>query len=446
MGMEREAMTAMPTSTARLPDWSSLSEFGRMAALEQCRRRLVHLGRMLHAVEHIYHAEDVREGPLSGLPYVAKDMFATGRSRPAWGCSAPQASALPRASVIDRLDQAGASLIGASTMTELAYEPSGMARRRALNPWRFDAIPGGSSTGSAILVAAGCCFAALGSDTGGSVRIPAHCCGVSGLKPGHGRIALDGAMSLAPSLDTAGIFARSAADLALLWPVVSGETAGAEEGLQRAVLLRDAFEASDAEISGVCRGAVSVLADCGMKIEEVSGFSEETDLHALTVLLAEAAREHRVRVDDPAIDAMLRKRISKGLGITDGELAVAMAARDTLRDQFVSSCLGEADVAVLPVMPIRTPDVNEVDPASARFNPRVLYALSRFTRFVNYLGLPALAVPAGFDSRGLPVGLQLIGRPGSETALLQIAVRLQERTDWHGRVPMAVASEIAGEP
>lgn len=94
-------------------------------------------------------------------------------------------------------------------------------------------------------------------------------------------------------------------------------------------------------------------------------------------------------------------------------------------------------------MPIRTPDVNEVDPASAHFNPRVLYALSRFTRFVNYLGLPALAVPAGFDSGCLPVGLQLIGRPGSEAVLLQIAVRLQERTDWHGRVPAAVASEIA---
>ena len=105
---------------------------------------------MLHAVEHIYHAEPVREGPLSGLPYVAKDMFATGRSRPSWGCSTPQAPALPRASVVDRLDEAGASLIGTSVMTELAYEPSGMARRRALNPWRFDAIAGGSSTGSAI--------------------------------------------------------------------------------------------------------------------------------------------------------------------------------------------------------------------------------------------------------------------------------------------------------
>ena len=90
--------------------------------------------------------------------------------------------------------------------------------------------------------------------------------------------------------------------------------------------------------------------------------------------------------------------------------------------------------------------MKEVDPASARFNPRVLYALSRFTRFVNYLGLPALAVPAGFDGSGMPVGLQLIGRPGSEATLLQIAVRLQELTDWHGRVPSAIAPEIADEP
>ena len=90
--------------------------------------------------------------------------------------------------------------------------------------------------------------------------------------------------------------------------------------------------------------------------------------------------------------------------------------------------------------------MSEVDPASPQFNPRVLYALSRFTRFVNYLGLPALAVPAGFDNSGMPVGLQLIGQPGREATLLQIAVRLQERTDWHGRVPSAIAAEIADEP
>ena len=236
------------------------------------------------------------------------------------------------------------------------------------------------------------------------MRIPAHCCGITALKPGHGKVPLDGAMALAPSLDAVGIFARSAADLALLWPVISGDPAAAVDKLPQAILLRDAFEASDTEIAAVCRGAVSGLAECGMTIEEVNGFSEDADLHALTVLLAEAAREHRARVDDPSIDATLRKRISKGLVITDSELATALAARDALRDQFILSCLGEDRIAVLPVMPIRTPEVNEVDPASDRFNPRVLYALSRFTRFVNYLGLPALAVPAGFDSAGMPVG------------------------------------------
>src|ERR1700744_4089152 len=261
------AMTPTSAATGRFPDWSSLSGLGRIAALEQCRRRLAPLGRKLPADELTYHPEPPYQGPLSGLPYVAKDMFATGRSQPSWGCSTPQARALPGASVIDRLDQAGASLIGAATMTELAYEASGIGRRGALNPWRFDAIPGGSSTGSAILVASGCCFAALGSDTAGSVRIPAHCCGITALKPGHGKIPLDGAMSLAPSLDTVGVFARSAADLALLWPVVSSDPAAAIEKLPRAVLLRDAFEASDAEIASVCRGAVSVLAECGMGIE-----------------------------------------------------------------------------------------------------------------------------------------------------------------------------------
>ena len=440
------AMTPTSAATGRFPDWSSLSGLGRIAALEQCRRRLAHLGRKLHAVEHIYHAEPPYQGPLSGLPYVAKDVFATGRSQPSWGCSTPQARALPRASVIDRLDQAGASLIGAATMTELAYEASGIGRRGALNPWRFDAIPGGSSTGSAILVASGCCFAALGSDTAGSVRIPAHCCGITALKPGYGKIPLDGAMSLAPSLDTFGIFARSAADLALLWPSICGEAPDASEELPRVVVLQDVFDLSDAGIATVARGAVNVLAESGMMIEERSGFPEEADRQTLTVLQAEVAHQHRARIEDPKIDATLRRRIGKGLSITDEELAIAMAARDRLRDQFILSCLGEAGVAVLPVMPIKTPHVKEVDPASPQFNPRVLYALSRFTRFVNYFGLPALAVPAGFDVSGMPVGLQLIGHPGSEATLLQIAVRLQERTDWHGRVPLAIAAEIADEP
>lgn len=434
------------TSISRFLDWHSLSVSDRRAALAQCQARLADIGARLNAVEQVFAADVPRPGPLGGLPYVAKDMFATGLSEPSWGCATPQAPSLPRASLIDRLDRAGAALIGTAVMTELAYEPSGISRRRPQNPWRTDMIPGGSSSGSAVLVASGCCFAALGSDTGGSVRMPAHCCGVTALKPGYGRLPLDGAMALAPSLDTAGIFARSAIDLALIWLVLSSEASHEPGPLQRGTLMRDAFATSDAEIAAIVRGAVDVLAGAGMTVIERSGFPEEADAHVLTVMQAEAAREHGKRLDDPNIDASLRKRLRKGLAISDRELALALAAREELRRQFLSHFFDHADVVFLPVMPVKTPLVDEVDPASVRFSPRTLYALSRFTRFVNYLGLPALAVPAGFDSRGMPVGLQIIGRPGSEAALLQIAIRLQQRSDWHGRVPSAVAAMIASEP
>jgi len=431
-------------SVFRFPDWCLLSEAGRVAALAQSQRRLAGIGRSLNAVVHVFPADVSRPGPLSGMPYVAKDMIATGKSEPSWGYSEPQASAMPRASMIDRLEKTGACLIGTAVMTELAYEPSGIGR--ALNPWHAEAIPGGSSTGSAVLVASGCCFAALGSDTGGSVRIPAHCCGVTGLKPSYGSLPLDGAMPLAPSLDTIGIMTRSAVDLALVWQSISaGHASAATELPSATTLLEDAFDASDPEISEICRNAVGVLAKSGMTIDEKHGFPENADQHALLVLQAEAARHHRERIEDTRTDPTLRRRLRKGLAISDQQLGLALAARETLRNEFVSHYLGDAIAAFLPVMPIKTPDSEEVDPVSVHFNPRALYALSRFTRFVNYLGLPALAVPAGFDGRGMPVGLQIVGRPGSEAALLAIGVALQAATDWHGRVPAAIAGEIADE-
>ncbi len=433
------------TSVARFPDWCSLSEADRPAALVRCQQRLARIGRKLNAVEQVFPGNVSGRGPLSGMPYVAKDMIATGKAAPSWGCSEPQAAALPRASMIDRLDRAGACLIGTAVMTELAYEPSGISRRRALNPWRAGAIPGGSSTGSAILVASGCCFAALGSDTGGSVRIPAHCCGVTGLKPSYGSLPLDGAMRLAPSLDTIGIITRSAADLALIWRSVCGDAASVAAAPPKVTVLEDAFGACDGELAKICRNAIDVLAGSGVVVEARSDFPEEADQYALLVLQAEAARQHRGRIDDPRIDATLRKRLGKGLAISDEKLELALAARDRLRNHFVSHYLDGATAALLPVMPIRTPDVEEVEPASPRFKAHVLYALSRFTRFVNYLGLPALAVPAGFDGRGLPVGLQIVGRPGSEASLLEIGVALQNLTDWHGRVPEGVAAEISDE-
>ena len=429
------------------PDWISLSPKERAGAAEGCRERLARIGRSLNAVATIVEAPCEAGGALGGLPYVAKDMIATGISAPSWGCRIPLSFIPKPALIIQQLSAAGACLIGAAEMTELAYEPSGVnvARGHVRNPWNFDHVPGGSSSGSAALVAAGCAFAALGSDTGGSVRIPAHCCGITALKPSWGAIAVEGTMPLAPSLDTIGLMARSAADLSLIWSALSGPVAPVTTEGITAVVLEDAFVASDPEIARICRAAVSKLADLGIDLQERTGFPQEADERALLVLQAEAARSHREHLEDERLDPMLSKRLRKGLTIGDDALATALAEREPLRTAFLSDLLGTARLAITPVMPIPTPRVAEVDPASPAFNPRTLYALSRFTRFVNYLGLPALALPAGFDQRGMPVNLQIIGHPGSEALLLAVGAALQNETDWHGRMPTAIRDVMIEE-
>jgi Asp-tRNA(Asn)/Glu-tRNA(Gln) amidotransferase A subunit family amidase len=431
----------------RLADWSQLSESDRMAAGKQCHDRILGIGQKLHAVVDALPAQPAVQGPLAGFPYVAKDMIATGVTAASWGCALPMDESSAPAGIIARLAKAGASLIATAEMTELAYEPSGInaVRGNVINPWDAAFAPGGSSSGSAALVASGCCFAALGSDTGGSVRIPAHCCGITALKPSWGAIAVDGTMPLSPSLDTIGILARSASDIALVWDALSpGDITSDLRGLSAAVL-DDAFAESEPAIAGLCRDAVDVLAQQGMSLVGRTGFPEHADRNVLVVMQAEAARTHSARLDDDRIDAVLRKRLGKGLAITDSELAAALDSRDQRRHEFISKYLGDAAVALMPVMPIRTPRIDVVDPASRAFKAKTLYALSRFTRFVNYLGLPALALPVGFDDRGMPVALQIVGRPNSEALLLQIAIRFQAVTDWHGRVPSGIAADIAAE-
>jgi aspartyl-tRNA(Asn)/glutamyl-tRNA(Gln) amidotransferase subunit A len=408
------------------------------------RGRIRGIGRRLHAVVAELPAAN---GPLSGLPYVTKDMIATGGAPPHWGCAEPMENSSVAAGIVDRLSAAGARLIATAEMTELAYEPSGInaVRGNVLNPWNTAFAPGGSSSGSAALVASGCCFVALGSDTGGSVRIPAHCCGVTALKPTWGLIAVDGTMPLSPSLDTIGILARAASDVAAVWGALIDESIQPQPPLNTITVLEDALTECHPEIARNCRRAIDAMADAGMPIVGRAGFPEQADHNTMIVMPAEAARSHAARLDDNRIDPVLRKRLGKGLSITDDQLSEALVARERLRFEFIDRYLSDADIAVLPVAPIRTPRLGEVDPVLPGFTAKTLYALSRFTRFVNYFGLPALAIPVGFDDRGMPVGLQLVGRPNSEAVLLGVATKFQATTDWHGRVPTAVASAIAAE-
>jgi aspartyl-tRNA(Asn)/glutamyl-tRNA(Gln) amidotransferase subunit A len=433
-----------------ISDWSTLDAAHRRHRQAAARPRGRALDPVLNAFVQIDAAPlpPTSAGVLGGLPYAAKDMFQTASHRPCGGFGdAGDLGIAGTSDLLERLGAAGADLVGFTNMTELAYEPSGFnaTRGRVKNPWNLDFIAGGSSSGSAAAVASGTVVAALGSDTGGSLRIPAHACGVTAWKPTHGLVSARGAMPLAPTLDSIGLLARSAEDILELAPLMAELPASRD--IPRAVVLEDVVAECLPIVRRALADATAALAGCGVAIAHRPGLTavEAIDRHALIVMQGESARVHRARLDDAAITPVLRRRLAKGLEIADAELADSVGARARLARDFEDQVLGGADVAVLPVMAILTPHAAECDPGSDRFSPRTLYALSRFTRFVNMLGFPAVALPAGFDDHGLPIGVQIVGRAGSDLALLDLVRHVQSKTDWHARIPEAIA-HLVPEP
>ncbi len=425
----------------RIPDWSTLDAAARYRMQAAARTRARALEPALNAFARIEPTPSPRsfDGPLGGLPYAAKDMLRTPSHRP--GCGLVDGPlVVENSDVLERLDAAGGDLIGFTNMTELAYEPSGFnaTRGRVRNPWNPECVSGGSSSGSAAVVASGTVVAALGSDTAGSLRIPAHACGVTAWKPTHALVSLRGAMPLAPTLDTLGLLARSADDMMPLAAIMA--ELPPSSGIAHAAVLEDVVAECSPAVRRVVVDAVAALAGCGVAIERRQGSAaiEAIDCHALIVIQGESARVHRARLADASLAAMLRRRLAKGLDISDAALAESVRARAKLVIDFGQQVLAGNDAAVLPVMAIPTPSAAECDPASERFSPRTLYALSRFTRFVNMLGFPAVALPAGFDDRGMPVAIQIVGRVGSDRALLDLVRQVQSSTDWHGRIPAAI--------
>jgi aspartyl-tRNA(Asn)/glutamyl-tRNA(Gln) amidotransferase subunit A len=427
----------------RIPDWSALDATARRRRQERARPQAAALDPILNAFAQIDATPSplTSMGPLGGLPYAAKDLFQTANHRPGGGLDdAADLRIAGTSDLLERLAAAGADLIGFTNMTELAYEPSGFnaTRGRVKNPWNLDFISGGSSSGSAAAVASGTVVAALGSDTGGSLRIPAHACGITAWKPTHGVVSAQGTIALAPSLDTIGLLSRSASDMMPLVGVMA--ELPSSHPVMRAAVLRDIVAESDPVIRRAVAAVVAALAGAGVTIENRPALAavEAIDRHAMIVMQGESARVHRARIEDAAIAPVLRRRLAKGLDIADAALAESVSARQRLVHDFEEQVLAGNDVVVLPVMAILTPTAAECDPAGESFSPRTLYALSRFTRFVNMLGFPAVAIPGGFDDRGLPIGVQIVGRSGCDLALLERVRHVQSKTDWHARIPTAI--------
>jgi len=401
-------------------------------------------------------------GKLHGVPLAHKDMYYREGELAACG-SRVRADHRPAttATVLDRLDAAGAITLGRLAMVEFAMGPHGYNEnlKQCRNPWQTDHVPCGSSSGSGVAVAARLVAGSLGSDTGGSVRCPASANGVVGLLPTWSRVSRHGAMPMSPSLDAVGPLARTAADCARLLGVIAGHDArdattsrhavpDYEGGLTRPldgvrIGIPDSYfgEGVAPEVAGAVAAALEELRGLGAVAVPVAvpdAVQLAADLHPLVMKSEGAANHHlwmRGRQDDYSRE--VRQRLQAGYFIPACDYVEALKLRGPLLRAFADAVFSRADVLMTPVLPNAAPTIAETTTADGPAYLRMVVALTRNTKPVNYFGLPAVSVPCGFTGAGLPSSFQLIGRPFSEALLLRLAHQYQGRTDWHTKVPAA---------
>ncbi len=403
-------------------------------------------------------AKGNHRGVLHGVPLAHKDMYYdAGKVVTCGSLIRRDFVATTTSTALQRLKDAGTIRLGSLQMVEFAYGPTGhnVHYGAVHNPWHVDHITGGSSSGSGSAVAARLTFAALGSDTGGSIRMPAHFCGVTGLKTTVGRISRAGAMPLSQSLDTVGPLAQTAEDCALLLGLMAGAdpedptastlpvadymaaTKGAIKGLRIGVPTAFYVDDLDSEVARILEETIATLQKEGAEIVRV----ELPDQRQLTaacqlVLATEAAAFHkRWMIERPQdYGAQVLMRLQNGLAIPAVSYLEAMRWRGPALSAYLAAVAG-TDAVLVPVAPVPAPTIAESDVGNSPGAEAVIQRLTKFTRPVNYLGLPSLSIPAGFTRSGLPVGMQLIGRSFDEAMLLRIGAAFQRATDYHAQVP-----------
>jgi aspartyl-tRNA(Asn)/glutamyl-tRNA(Gln) amidotransferase subunit A len=403
-------------------------------------------------------AKGRKSGVLHGVPMAHKDMYYdAGKVVTCGSLIRRDFVATTTSTALQRLKDAGTVRLGSLQMAEFAYGPTGHnAHFGAVhNPFALDHITGGSSSGSGSAVAARLTFAALGSDTGGSIRMPAHFCGVTGLKTTVGRVSRAGAMPLSQSLDTVGPLARSVEDCALLLGLMAGAdpedptaisgslpdyTAATRlpiKGVRIGVPTAFYVDDLDPEVARVLDETVAVLKREGAEIVRVE-LPDQRQLTAASqlVLAVEAAAFHkRWMIERPQdYGPQVLMRLQNGLAIPGVSYLEAMRWRGAALSAHLAA-IGDIDAVIAPVSPVAAPTIAESDVGNSPEAEAVIQRLTRFTRPVNYLGLPSLAIPSGFTRSGLPVGMQLIGRSFDEATLVRIGAAFQRATDFHDRVP-----------
>ena len=458
--LTRAALARIAAVEPQVGAFLTLAEVEAIAAAEAIDRRV---------------AAGQDPGLLGGVPVGVKDIICTAGLRTTAGSRILE-TFVPSydATVTARLRAAGAVIVGKLNCDEFAMgsstENSALGVTR--NPWDGKRVPGGSSGGSGAAVAARECHAALGTDTGGSIRLPAAFCGVVGLKPTYGRVSRRGVIAYASSLDQVGPLARNVADVALVLEAIAGHDPGDSTASPRDVpayrtaldgsirglrvgLPREYFvEGMQPEVEAAVRGAVDELERLGARVESVSLPHTEYAIATYYLIATAEASSNLARYDGiryglrapgrlalgdmyettraAGFGAEVKRRIMLGTyalsaGYYDAYYLKAQQIRTLIRMDF-QKVLEQCDALVTPVAPTTAFRLGE-----KTADPLTMYLSDIFTISVNLAGLPGLALPCGFDAAGLPIGLQVIGRPFDEATVLRLGHAYEQATTWHTR-------------
>ena len=397
-------------------------------------------------------------GPLHGIPVGLKDLFNTGGVRTTSG-SRIYDNYVPSqdCTVAARFREAGAILLGKLNMHQFAYGPTGENPDygHMHNPWDPDRVSGGSSGGSGSAAAAGQCTITTGSDTGGSIRIPAALCGIVGLKPTYGRVSRHGLTPLAWSMDHPGPMVRTVEDAAITMNVIAGHDpndvasatlpvpdftaalTGEARGLRIGVPRQYMEAPLDPEVRQAINEALEQMEKMGADVVEVE-FPEFDHAAAIstTMLMAEASACFRdlLASDGNRLYEPVRLRLEAGLFISAVDYLRAQQARAVF-DRAARRLLEDVDLLAGPTEPVTAPPLLQQQVLAGEHEVGTVAALTQYTRPYNITGFPAISVPCGFSSEGLPIGLQVAGRPFDEETVLRAAHAYEQSTNWHTRRP-----------
>jgi aspartyl-tRNA(Asn)/glutamyl-tRNA(Gln) amidotransferase subunit A len=387
-------------------------------------------------------------GPLHGVPLALKDLFAMRGVRNTNGSKA-FADSVPdfNAAVVDKLEEAGAVILGKLNLHELAYgitsaNPHFGAVR---NPWDKNRSPGGSSGGSGAAVAAGIVYAAMGTDTGGSIRIPASFCGTVGLKPTYGRVSKYGVHPLGYTLDHMGPLTRSVRDAAMVLNAIAGYDPRDESTSRRPTVdyvpdegcsIRGTrigfpdkffFDRLDPEVESSVRGAIARAESLGAQVKPIT-VPDVAALNAVgrVILLSEASAVMEPYLENrQRFGADVLALLDQGRLVSATDYINAQRLRRRMRAEFEKLWL-EVDCLLCPTTPNVAPKIGETTVWLGGQDEDVRLATTRLVRGINVLGYPALSMPCGLSGNGLPVGLQIVGPAFEEAAILQIGAALED--------------------